>query len=1532
MSAFLEQELAGGNRQQIGDPRISQAVHAVAARDRLLTDEEINERARILSNEHVASQAQEIIAENPPDGAERLTSLAAQYDAAPDAQRTLEAAEAALAVSEEPGRRSALAERAHRLRVEGNYNRTRAAAMLRDRVEELEELRKQDSKVFNGSAGSVPAAVGNTLSYTANTAIEFLDAHFLPGFYAEVINMVKDAAPEVAGVVDYLQPEEARREITRMIVDLPPEKSKQIVDSIFKAAHNRQGRLLQDNYLAEAHLLAEFLEPLEYGESKYNLSNFFAPLDYVLGGALVRAGVKSAVKGVQTSKALAHFLFKFPKRSVPWTISDYEKGAESLVKAATTPNGAPLAEALGTNQTAIVGELVLPKPAFIKVGEEVVGYRAVGEGKFEPIIKERVRATGEAPTTKPDTTLVGQEITPKSRVRMNEKGEMIPAEVKPTFFPHGKPFLDEFFLSAEAKAAKAKSIEQGLKDTFSLRLNDTLVEESEAGMTAYMRIGNERGVGWSLPQEAASWAKTNLNVPFTIEKDLIGTYQVVVKHFYAYGLDDVGKFINPIGGTGVGKGSRFSEFIARASSEAGFITQRATKINKEIAAAFTRLSRQDSLRVQETLLEGERAGKEFSRSELTNMGLNASEIEGYEAIRQLTGKVLRLKNEETHAALRSAGFNQIVDVDGGQAIAKLVDPNQIGAQRLLSNSLRSVDLVTGAPVKLANLDLSKFKLYRFFEDTKSGYTYGVAPLHNSVPFYRLPVGVLKAVQGWMPRYYNAPYFVREVAADGHTTALKTARSRKAAEEEVARLSASDPSKQFRVYEASEIADDAGTVADIAMLREQGLLFSSHRNPLPLMDVEGGVAALSVPNSIERLVQSASLQEGIGRWTLAMAHTFDNTYGKALGFSMDLARAPQRPLDATKHALFDEAMQIYDFVRRVNGLDATQGAGQWVRGQRNKIADLFYNFGYQKSGKVKGVSEWFGDNISGLNPTVFRNLKSAAFMAYIGLNPVVHAPLQMSMIPTYAGVKHALSYMAKGRFFNDLMVLQFSNDVAKLDTLRKRLGLSNQYVETLLRDYRQSGLQQMVDNHISVAGTLGDARVATASKARKGMAAVFNAAKGVGFDVGVSADKRAAWLVMRNRALQNGETLNATGLKKVAQDAEHLTGSLNQTDPLYNADGVISLFAQFLSHPIKMVNRLVGGVTNGRVGKEVSLSPSEQRRVALASLASYGFAGFGVTELIERLNTQHNWNLPDNVKLTLQEGLVGALINTAIRVTDAEGETSKVMFSSKFSPFAQAGMLLTNGRELGKLFLQADWEQMVEFLPNPAALGVVGSTLDVASFFYTLAGGTDLPPEEKALATATEFFKKFPMTNNAMKAHMAYNLGYKFDSRGKAVVEATKGEAIASLWGLKSYSEYAIMRGNVELYGEFEPLSGEALSDRIKGAVQDTLGWLIPTLRSMGDGKISKQEAADLIESHNIAFVTALEPNEYAEYRDALAREILRSDVIKSDRFLEALSKRITSGQVPATASLRDQLYGLEFPGKERIIPAIERLFKEVEVE
>lgn len=1493
MGSFLQQELLGGGQEPAtADPRIGQAVHTVSVRDRLLTGDEVADAATRLSDAFIERQAQEITAAPGLDAADRLTQLAESHGQVPDAAQALAATISAMGVTEEPERRTALAERANRLKVESEHNRQQALARMRETTEGLHEERFQQSEVAGGTG--VLDAAANAAVYTNRTAVEWLDNYLLPGFYAEVVNIAKDVAPELVGAVDYLQPEATRRAVTQMILDLPPEKSKELVDKIFASAHQRAGRLLSENRLAEAHLVQEFLAPLE-GESKYNLSNFFAPLDYLIGAAQI----KGAASGLKATAEATKFLFKFPKGSIPWTLSDYQQGAANLIKATTSANAEAATAAMGTNPASVVGQLVLPKPRIRIVGEEVIGHGPKG-----PVTVPRIRVMGEAPQP----------------------------EVLAPPLPHGKPFLDEWFMSPAAKDAKAAQIQQGLKDTFQLRLNDSVVEPTAQGMNAFMRIGSGNGLGWAKAADAELWASRNLNVPYTVERDLTGGYQVQAQHFYPYELDDVGTFLKPVANFfGIGKGAKFAEFIARGSTQAELIANKALAINRKIAKAFTGLGKAGNERVQETLLRGEREGAEYSTQQLVDMGLSDKEIAGYHSIRLLSRKALSLKDANARQSLMAAGYRQTLSVDGSEAIVKLVDPANLKPGELINNSVRAVDVTTGQRVKLANLDLSQHKLYRFFEDTKSGYSYGVVP-KNATPTLRdLPVNVLKPVSGWMPRYYNAPYFIREVMEDGLTRAVMTARSRKAADEAIAQLKRDNPNTNYGTYEADAIAAETGTIADIAMLREQGLLYSSHRRPLALMDAEGGEHMLSVADSIQRLVSSTSMSEGLGRWTLAMKHMFDNTYGRALGFTMDLARTPVAPRDVAKQELFREAMAVYNYVRLVNGLDAAGPVGQFVRGYRNKVADLFYNFGHGKGGtKVGNVSQWFGDNISGLNPTVIRNLKSAAFQAYIGLSPLVQGPLQMTMVPTYAGVRHALPYMASGKFFTDAMILQFANDTLKLDTLRRKLGLSGRYVESLLNDYRGSGLQQMVDNHITIAGTLGDSRVATAGAVRKGFANVFNASKSVGFDVGVSVDKRAAWLVMRNRALKDGSKLDEIGLKKITQDAEHLTGSLNRSDPLYSTDGAMSLWLQFMSHPIKMVGRLVRAGTGG---KEVGLSAAETRNVALAGLLSYGFAGYGITELVERMNAKNNWQLPDKVKLTLQEGLLGYTVNSMIRLADEDGDASKVMFSGKYSPFSQAGTLLTNAKEIGKLLLGMRWDQLQDFVPNPAAFGFTGAMADAVHFYYRLAGGTSLSLSEDAkLSTMANFVRKFPITNNWLKYHMALNLGYKFDSRGRAIVEATKGEAIASLFGMKSYAEYAQQRANLELYGDYETVDGEALTNRIKEAARDTANWLLPTLTAMGNGEISSDDAAKLIEDHNITFSTGLEPVEYAAYRDELVKLVLNSQEVKSDRLVEQLAKKLSSGEIAPTASLRDKLYGLEFPGKDEIIPAIERMFNEVKVQ
>lgn len=1490
MADYLTEELAGTATAAVQvDPRIQQSIAITSPGQGSLLQEEVLRRAQELNDRRLARETEAQLASPTPDF-DAITSMAQQYGEAPDPNQTLAAAMSELAGAEPDDRRRLMFDRLGELRGERVANRAANKQAIGERIAQIEAERLEYVRDPNEAVQQAKSDIA-----AARSVVEFIDGMLLPGYYIEAVNILKDVDPRIASELsDYILPADAIASLPRFLNTMEPEKAKLARERLLRSARNRAGRFMSENRLAEKTLLEEMLASFDDDEAgdKAIISNIFAPLDLVFGVGDVVAGVKGVARLGRGAWDSFKSVSSFATGTPVYDLTPFTEGAKVVAQNALALDPIEgqfsrvdpdlfLANA-GTNRAQAVGTLYLPKP----------------------------------PSSPPPPSVSAGAVPPSPR---------------PYTPPSGLPFFDEFYLSPAERANKAQQVEQGLRATFSLRLNDLVMEQGEGGAQAIVRIGDTAGTGFTDSVAAQTWGQQNLNVPFSVVKDQTGTFQVEFKHLFPYQTDDIGEFVDPIRGYGIGKGSRFADWLARSSTQAELNTVKAQALNQEIAEAFTKLTGDDSLRVQDVLLQGESQFKEFSRSDLVNMGLTSKEIEGYEATRRLTAKVWSVKNEAVHQALRAEGYTGELAVDGGTALVKEIDPaSLVGAERLLNSSTRTVDLASGNKVSLANLDLSKYRLYRFFEDTKSGYSYGVSARTSAIPAITpLSSQVLKKIDGWMPRYYNAPYFVREVAPDGVTSAVMTARSPSAGDAAVARLKAQNPGKEYRVFRASEVSGEAQGLQDIAMLREQGLLVTSHRKPFALMDAEGGVAAINVNDSIQRMVSSAALQEGVGRWTTAMKIRFDNTYGKALGFTMDLARTPIAPRDKTLEPLFNEAMALYNHVRLVNGLDSAGPAGQYVRGLRNSVSDFFYDFG-----KVKGlgtVGKWIGDEISGLNPRAVRAMKSATFAAYIGLNPVVHGILQTSMIPTYAGVRHALPYMANGRFMVDSLILQFSKDPLKIRQIAAAMGLRGRYVDDLLKDYNNSGLQQMVDNHLSVLGTFGDQRVATASRTRRAMAAVFNASKAIGFDMGVSIDKRAAWLVMRNRAIKDGRTLTADELKMVAQDAEALTGNLNRADPLFPTQGLLSLALQFQSHSLKMANRIVGGVTGGRIGGEVGISGSEQRNILLAALISWGVAGYGVNELVERLDTKNGWNLPDDVKLALNEGINGYLLNSAIRLADEDGEASKVMVASRFSPFTQSGVLLTNATEIAKLAMTMNWDQLEGFLPAAASLGFTGRMLDASNFALSLAGVTELPPADRALIATGEFFRKFPLVSNSLQAHMAYNLGYKFDSRGQKVVEATKGEAIASLLGMQSYNQYAISQANTSIYGEYDPLSGEALSKELQAAANDTLAWMLPVLRRLGDGEIEWGYAAELVNSHNIAMRTGLDPGEWAYYRDLVARGVMRSDFIKSDKLSDTISSSILSGTT-SLESMRDRLYGLDFPNKDQIVPVIEQMFNERNVE
>lgn len=1353
------------------------------------------------------------------------------------------------------------------------------------------------------------AGVAKSIGFGVIKMSRFVDAFMLPGFSARVGNILNEFDEE-GGWINQVHGEDARKRINHLIVTLPKDQSEKLTEGLIAAVRETDGGwLYKDNWQGKKAILSELFSPLENGDPEFFTLNKIQPLEYLGLGLSIRGlssleKIAKAFPSVSENRIVKGIVSTYREirgldaMTPAWGLSDVVGGANNLVKTAMSASGtadASLAR-MGTGAGQVVESLVAPKQRFT--------YNA--------------NSASWVPSTTP--TVVGV-----SRPAANA--------ILPAAIPHGKPYLPAWTLRQSDIDAKVAGVSAQLQKAFSERLSDHSIQELDDGLDIMFRVGSGKGIGWATANEATAFgdkALTPTGTKFEVVKDALGNFQVQSNIKVGYGTDDVGKFVR--GDTkgfwhGLGASTRFAEHTVRGSIAGAIQSAKQMKENRQLLKTMEDLDKVGQERAKNFLIQwSKNTDTEATLDDMKAANLTAPEIKAIMDAKQLFKNDLHAMNDETWQYLNQEGFKHLKWGQQQQTFAKEIT-------ELPPSAGHVVDLVGGKRVKVGSQNLADYRLFKFAEGSQDGYFYGIVSKKETVDLAPLPEWVVKPIKNYVPIYYNSPVFVREVlerSADGkvtQSTARHTARSMKSAEAWVAK----QPAGKYEVYRAQELSEQGSSLDTLARIRERGLFVTSHRKPEALTDVDEGVEnMLSFTESLDQLARNNAARVGLGKWILAQKAAFDNTYGKTLGWTLDLASPPpQGTFSGAEEVLYAEALRSYRHVRRVAGLEASGTTGSDVRTFRNWLADAFYD----NSSKSGGVGKWFGDNISGLDASAVRRAKSAAATAYLTLNPIVQPFVQSGAIFSYLGVTGAAKYLVRGAdggsLLGDLSLLSVANFPERAEQVRKSLGMSTKRMEQLIGEYKASGLNQLIDEHIYLAGTVGNSRVASRSPSGAAISSTLNLLKDVGVDVGISVDKKVAWLVSRNRHLAGGGKLDAKGLSKVAQDAELITGNMNKSDPLVDPNGVASLFVQMKSYPIKQTARLLSAVTFGKVGREVGLSVAEQQRMVALSAVAWGAGGLGAHELVERLNTEQKWGLDSTTKLILREGLEGAAINAMFNIGNDEGfpEADEgeapiddtLMVAKRVAPFATSATWLMNTVAFSKALASWDTDKIAQMFPEPAALGPVGGAWDGARFVLALYGaGAVATPLDKALQTSEEFARILPAVSNWYKYNASRNLGMLVNQNGDPVVQATYRSRVAQLFGLPTYTTYGIMEARKQLEGVYDPSTGGDARD-IDREVEHTFAWMTKLSDNVKSGELRQDEFRSMLDKMNLTHATDLEPHQFARFRDQLTKRIQRSGMHKDEALLD---KFVGSEGLPR--STRDRIAGLSIPAKNQVLNFLDR--------
>lgn len=1329
----------------------------------------------------------------------------------------------------------------------------------------------QDEKAAVRPTGNITAdAVLSAANYTRQA----VQAYLFPDFSVQLVDIARKYAPDFEAS-DYVAPKQLYNAVGRSLRNMEPDDAEKAAREIAALIEQKAGTLFENNF--EAKEMAQVLLESAY-DSKTNWRNVSQALDLI--GLIPVAGgaVKLAAKGAFAAENLVSAGVK----AVGGVARETTEAAVRRAPSAFDTEVAKLNAKLAELDKALGREAAPVREPTISVGTTSDAATMTPAGARQAVktlgteTEEAVLATAG---TSPEQ-VAGSLIVPKIATHLDELN---------------RPYVEDIYLRPEVREQVAERVKSGLNDRFQTRLKDTRMEQVENGYNYEAMLGSSDGRGYARREFAEGLAADQFKgVPHEVVEQE-GRFFIKVKGFEPYTLADIKADSDLVKAGGFwrqlfGKSAAFTDHFVTTSNAAVRASDKAAGVAHRILEPYSNLWSFSKTKVNKLLEKGEIEGRIFTESEARAIGLSKKEWEGYDAVRRLADRDLSMTNFNVRQKLVADGYKETT-IAGKPAIVR--------AGGDLPASAKVVNLSTGQAINAKALAGQEYRVFRVLDGSADGYTHAVViGKGKNVAFRELPLSVLQKVEGYLPRRYKYSHYVRELLEDGTTRAVRGGRGSAEAAELLAREQAANPAGKYAIAEASEISDVPAVFDDVQRLKDQGLFYTSHRRPDVVTGLDGKPKLISVEDSVNQMVNRFGVNAGLTRWTDYMMRTLNATYGDlgvhfAMGQKPTLVGGLRFAKDKTRYR---QALAIWQHVQRTNGIAATQ-LDPMIQGVRNGIADFLWS--NKLVNKIPG-SRVLGDNISGISDSITVGAKSAAFASYLGTNVVRNWFTQSSMIPTYFGVRGGLSYAMKGAFTRDMAVLQMS---------KMAPALARKLDSKLVDDWIASGMDEAVENHVFTLGTLSEARSAATGVVGDTLGRAVNVLKRVGFDVGVRADKRAAFLVSRNRFLTDNKRLpkNEEEWQRVVSDAENISMNQNRADQLPLTNGILGLMMQFQQHHVKMWGRLTM--------QESGFTVAEKLRMQGLGLITYGMDGYRVGNLIDQAEAESGEKWHPTVKELVRQGIEGTLFNMTLRAALDEGdERTAIDLSGTISPVNFVGPDLNLLTELMGVTISTYDYQGPGALP--AAGGLVGDIKDVVDFGLLVAGKTDLPAQDKAQAITAEFFRKFPVSSNLLKAYMAFNTGIKPDSMGNPVVRVTKAEAIAAIAGLPTNNENEIAEAMGLLHGEFSDYDDTALINALSTEAKKNAGILASAINDLADGGRTLTEVRELVYNHAVAMKSSLGDTEVRTYYNALINEIEKRGVLKSDRVVASIISNAAAGRIRVNGDLLTTLDTLNLPGIE----------------
>jgi len=1372
---------------------------------------------------------------------------------------------------------------------------------------------------FAASAGS-PFQAGQNI--TPDQAEQLL----VPDFYFRVAEIASEVLGD-GSVVDTairsgktLTIADQIQAVRESILSAEPEQAQEFLDKIVNEVDS--AGILTEGNQQKRDLLLTMLDGIDLNDPVSGLENLFATIEIgglaasafgpILRGVRsistrVRAGLRAARRVDDSPEITAQDISdvlpsskskeknnapapEIPAGSVADETGQTKGGAERLVAAATRPNADNATEALGTTVDEVFGSLVVPK---------------------------------------------------------SQNAAALPGK---------HPVVESAFIPDSQKSKILDQREKELVEMVGSRPHDSKVWIQDGRIHSQTVIGNAKGGGFAQKSSAqrvinkSDELRESGAVPVKGEN---GQWFIALDDQKPIGLRD----LESVKLEGVTVGGRWRRFLGKSQAftaefiRGGNVAFRngleTERLLKRTLQPFFRLNGDQKANVWSIMEEFEnmvdpntgRVGVQPSAADLEARLGRGKQLQAALSLQEGVRKAWHIENKGVRDQLEGLGYG-ITKLDNNSELILRPRSNPI------PEDAKVLDL-TKNRISVGKSNPERFALFELAEPTTEGARFARAPLGKEPIIDDLPAHVIRWRPGYLgPRIYKSPVFIDEVLQDGTRVTRHTAPTARHANDWIDRQRAVNPDVTFQPRRADEIQPDVGSSlpAFSEQYRLNNQLRTSHRKDEIIKDIDTGEVQVVPPSErLQRMISRTANTAGIRKWTSAVEVMWDNTYSDLFDSKFSLGRTPRvkegvDPIDRR----VQEALEIHAHARMMNGLAPAQ-TGVEVNSFLLSVSDGIIGLS-EGIPFVRRVGRAVANQISGLDNNIIRGAKGLAFNAFMALNPVRMAIMQRTMIPLYFGVEGGPAYFLGGRYFRDMMVLTGdglqSGEVTQKArrniamTTARSLGMTRKDAISLIEDFENSSLLQVLDNHIFALGDVKDVqrRARSVNAVREGGSKFTTLMKSIGFDSAIASEIRTSWLLSRERFIKQKGRKPKTrdDFNEIDDVAFNLTLNQNPSDTLVTQHGTVSLFTQFLSHQIKMSGRLLSTaerlVTRGRSGGDQVFTTGELVRMSAINLAIYGLEGWGVVTLANKLVDQ---TIPDSddpeiaaakdqAKLLVAQGIGGFMANAVINMGLNPEEAVQMSFSGEFGPANFFGSNVDTMANVVKSFATlstAPLTQGLNFNFDSPALSLIGGVGEAVKMGLMLNGGlVNLSPPEQALLTVERVARKFPLTNSLIQSIAINNLGFTIDSAGRPEVEANKRAAIAALAGIDPSDKAAMRQVLDDRFGEFDGTTEEDKFTAIENQARDDARNIVtPLLRAQaGFGPISWEQTETFLTEQQEHWHTILDPDQYQTYYNTMVSELDALGTTRIESIRDMLIRRVEEGNIGIGVDHIEELRNLPF--------------------